>query len=249
MSTSSKSHDESSLDLLTELAVEGTSNLVEAQKTLLHLAQQENEIVLKGVKDRVGSFLPAAAMTDLVRRSLGTLIGLHQELLTHASKQAIDWIESEKAGKGGRAARLVEAAREGVDTFTRAQKNLLDAVGQEAGNAIRGKHDHEGKVAKKTEVAELAREAGTAFIEAQKKLLDVISQQMNVSVDVATRTVQSISPSRLMPIADFTGEGVRKFVEAETSLIGSMMKPRKPVGRQAKAARKGATRHRAPAAV
>ncbi len=83
-----KPHDDHSpLAILTELAVEGTSSLVEAQRTLLTLAQQENDIILNGVKDRVGSFVPAVAMTDLVRRSLDTLIGMQQELLTTTSKQ------------------------------------------------------------------------------------------------------------------------------------------------------------------
>src|SRR5437660_8474089 len=74
MRTHTKPHDEHSpLDILTELAVEGTSSLVEAQRALLNLAQQENDIILNGVKERIGGFLPAVAMTDLVRRSLETL--------------------------------------------------------------------------------------------------------------------------------------------------------------------------------
>ena len=83
-----KPHDERSpMALLTELAVEGTSSLVEAQRALLNLALQENDIILKGVKERVGGFVPAVAMADMVRRSLDTLIGMQQELLTSTSKQ------------------------------------------------------------------------------------------------------------------------------------------------------------------
>ena len=82
MPTHANPHDEDSpLAILTELAVEGTSSLVEAQRALLSLAQQENDIILNGVKERIGAFLPGVAMTDLVRRSLETLLGMQQELL------------------------------------------------------------------------------------------------------------------------------------------------------------------------
>lgn len=246
MRTHPKPHDGHSVgSLLTELAVEGTSSLVEAQRTLLNLAQQENDIILKGVKERIGGFLPAVAMTDLVRRSLDTFIGMQQELLTTTSKQTIGWLESEKAGKGARTARLVEFAREGVETFTRAQKKFLDVVAQEAAKTTRGKEEHDGKAAKKTELKELAREAGNAFVEAQKRLLDVMGQQMNVNLDVATRTLEMVSPARLLPMANLTSEGVRNFVEAETSLIGSLIKPAKKGGNAVKHGRHATRRHKA----
>jgi len=175
MPTHTKVHDEHSpLDILTELAVEGTSSLVEAQRALLNLAQRENDIILNGVKERIDGFLPAVAMTDLVRRSLETLLGMQQELLTTTSKQTLQWLESEKAGKGERGTRMVEFAREGVETFTRAQKKFLDVVAQEAAKATSAKKEHDVKIAKRTELAQLARDAGKAFIEAQKRLLDVI---------------------------------------------------------------------------
>jgi len=227
MPTHSKPHDERSpLAILTELAVEGTSSLVEAQRALLNLAQQENDIILNGVKERIGGFVPAVAMTDLVRRSLDTFIGMQQELLTTTSKQTLHWLESERAGKNERSAQLVQFAREGVEAFTRAQKKFLDVVGQEAAKATSGKGEHDSKAAKKMELTQLAREAATAFIEAQKRLLDVMGQQMNVNLDATTRTLELMSPSRLLPVANL-GEGVKSFVDAETSLIGSLMKPGK----------------------
>src|SRR5579884_781593 len=231
MPTHSKQDNEQSpVAILTELAVEGTSSLVEAQRALLSLAQQENDIILNGVKERIGGFLPAVAMTDLVRRSLDTLLGMQQELLTTTSKQTLEWLQSEKAGKGQRASHLVEAAREGVDTFTRAQKKFLEVVAQEAEKATSGKKEYETKAAKKAELVHLAGEAGNAFIEAQKRLLDVLGQQMNVNLDATTRAMEMMSPSRLVPVASRTGEGVRNFVDAETSLIGSLLKPTKVAG-------------------
>lgn len=248
MPTHIKPHEkESPLAMLTELAVEGTSSLVEAQRALLHLAQQENDIILNGVKERIGGFLPAVAMTDLVRRSLDTLLEMQQELLTATSKQTLEWLESDKAGRGKRATHLVEFAREGVETFARAQKKFLEVVAEEAERATSGKKEHDGKTLKKAELAHLAREAGNAFIEAQKRLLDVMGQQMNVNLDATTRAMEMISPSRLVPVANRTSEGVRDFVNAETSLIGSLIKPKNLVGQtKPKRARKVRERETVP---
>jgi hypothetical protein len=234
MPTHAKTNEYSPFAILTELAVEGTSSLVEAQRALLNLAQQENDIILNGVKERIGGFVPAVAMTDLVRRSLDTLVGMQQELLTTTSKQTLQWLESERTGKGERVEHLVECAREGVEAFTRAQTKFLEVVAQEASKATNGKREHEDKHAKKTELAQLAREVGNAFVEAQKSLLDVMGQQMNVNLDATARTLGMISPERLMPMANLTGEGVKNFVERESSLIGSLITPRKKAAVRAK---------------
>jgi hypothetical protein len=228
----SSDHDGySPLQILVELAVEGTSSLVEAQRTLLDLGKQENDIILNGVKERIGNFLPGVAMTDLVRRSLDTLIGMQQDLLTSTSKQTLHWLESEEAGKSERAAQLMEYAREGVEAFTRAQTTFLNVVAEETAKATSGQHDP--KPVKKTELAHLAREAANAFIEAQKRLLDVMGQQMNVNLDAATRTAEMISPARLVPVASLTGKEVKDFFDKETSLISSYIKAdkAKPVSR------------------
>jgi len=244
MRINTKIHEENSpLAILTELAVEGTSSLVEAQRTLLHLAQQENDIILNGVKEQIGGrIIPGFCITDVVRRSIDTLIGMQQELLTNTSKQTLQWLQSEKTEKGDRAAQLVDFAREGVETFTRAQRKFLDVVAQEAVKATSGKPVHEATTAKKTELAQLAREAGNAFIEAQKRLLDVRGQQMNVNLDATARAAKLISPLRLAPLANFTGAGVKNFVDAESSLLGSFIQPRKKAAGRAKTGRARAVR-------
>jgi hypothetical protein len=249
MPTHSKPHaEESPLEILTELAVEGTSSLVETQRALLNLAQQENDIILNGAKQHISGFLPAVAMTDLVRRSLDTLLGMQQELLTTTSKQTLEWLQSEKKTKGKGAIPLVEFAREGVETFTRAQKKFLEVVAQEAEKATSGKQEHEGKVVKKVELAHLAREAGNAFVEAQKRLLDVMGQQMNVNLDATARAMELMSPARLVPVASRTGEGVREFVNAETSLIESIIKSKRTVDQtNAKRTRKARQHQAVPA--
>jgi uncharacterized membrane protein YqiK len=246
MPTHTKHHDgHSPLDILTELAVEGTSSLIEAQRTLLNLAQQENDIILNGLKGHLSGFMPGVAMTDLVRRSLDTLLGMQQELLTTTSRQTLEWLESERAGKGKRAAHLVEFAREGVESFTRAQKKFLDVVAEEGARLKDGKPEHEAKPAKKVELAHLAREAGNAFIEAQKRLLDVMGQQMNVNLDATIQTMELASPSRMLPMANFTGEGVKNFVDAQKALLGSLVTPRKKSVGHPGEARRRTVRHKA----
>lgn len=233
MRTHSKPPQYSPLDVLTELAVEGTSSLVEAQRTLLDLAKQENDILLNGVRERVGNFAPGIAMTDMVRRSVETLIGMQQELLTATAKQTMQWVESEKSGKDGRFLPAMELAREAVEAFTRAQQKFLEVVAEESANASSGKPHHKEQPATAKELSALAREAAKAFIEAQKRLLDVMSQQVNVNLDLSAKSLEMMSPSRLVPTANLTQEGVKNFFQTETELIGSLIKPakRKPVGR------------------
>ncbi len=216
--------EHSPVAIATELAIEGTSSFIEAQRILLNLAEQENVIIMNGVKERVGEYPAAGAMADLFRRSIDTFIRMQQDFLKITSKQTLNWLEGIKSGKTYQNAHLVELAREGMDTFVQAQKKFLDIIAQET-NKLAGKPEHAPKHMKKTEVSKLAREATNAFIDAQKKLLDVVGQQMNVNLKTVTRTMEMLSPMRLLPMANLTGEGVRSFVDAEKHMIESMMKP------------------------
>lgn len=245
MRTHTKREQYSPMDVLTELAVEGTSSLLEAQRTLLDLAKQENDILFKGMKERMRDFVPGVAMADMVRRSVDTLIGMQHELLTATARQTMEWVESEKAGKNHRSARLMELAREAVESFTRAQQKFLDVVAQESVKATGGKLSHHEQAAKKTEVAVLAREAANAFIDAQKKLLDVMSQQVNVNLDLSTKSLGMMSPARLVPTANLTEKRVKNFFKAETELVGALIKPRKPKAvRRAKPGRSHSKHHK-----
>lgn len=248
MRTDNKHPLYSPLDVLTELAVEGTSSLVETQRTLLDLAKQENDILFNGVKERVGNLVPGVAMTDMVRRSVDTLIGMQQELLTAAAKQTMEWVESEKSGKRGRSVRAMELARDAVEAFTRAQQKFLEVVEQETAKATSGNLSPEEQGRKKTELAVFAREAAHAFIEAQKRLLDVMSQQVNVNLDLSAKSLEMMSPSRLVPTATLTQEGVKNFFKTETDLIGSLIKSRKPAEGRAKPGRNRSKRHKPVAA-
>jgi len=216
--------EHSPLAILTELAIEGTTSFIEAQRVLLNLAQQENEIIMNGVKEHMAGSAPTMAMTDLFRRSLDTFIRMQEDFLKTTSKQTLHWLHAVQAGKGYTDTHLLELAREGMDTFVQAQKKFLDVIAQEAAKATAEKHEHKAPM-KKTELSKLAREATNSFIEAQKRLLDVMGQQMNVNMKAATRTMGLVSPARIIPIANFTSQGVKNFVDAEKNLIESIVKP------------------------
>jgi hypothetical protein len=228
MRQNAKPKDElSPVAILTELAVEGASSFIEAQRIFLNLAQQENEIMMNGVKGQISGSPQGVAMIDLLRRSLDTFIAMHEDFLTATSKQTLRWIEAVKAGKGYDAAPLAELARKEWETFVHAQKKFIDVVAQETAKAASGKPEHSTRTEIGTELPKLAREAANSFIDAQKRLLDVLGQQMNVNLSAATRTMGLLAPSRLWPMAKRAGEQVKSLVEAEKTMIASMTKPRK----------------------
>ena len=50
---------------------------------------------------------------------------------------------------------------------------------------------------------------------------------MNVNLGAATRAMDMLSPARLWPMAQRTGEGLKNFVETEKKVFDSMTKPHK----------------------
>lgn len=214
--------EHSPVAILTELAVEATANLTEAQRVLLNLAQQENDIVMTGVKDRVSGSETAKAMAERMRAGIDTFIEMQQDFLTTASKHAQKRLQATKEGKAPDFACLVDAAREGMDDFVRAQKKFLDVIAQDGNKAKAAKADD---AKKKASVAKLAREAAESFIEAQKKLLDLAGQQVNVNLQAANNAVEMINKMRPHLVPDISGAGLREFVNAEKDLINNMMKP------------------------
>jgi hypothetical protein len=218
--------EHSPVGVLTDLAIEGTSSFIEAQKILLHLALEENQIMMNGVKERVAGSPRGVAMTELVRRSLDTLLRMQQDFLKTASKQTTQWLEAVKNGKGTTGRHLVELAQEEMDNFVQAQKKFLDVIAEETTRATSGKHET-GKTKKKTELSKLAREATDSFINAQKRLIDVLGQQVNTNLKAANRGLEMASTGKLLPMANVAREGVQNFVGAEKALIESIVKPRK----------------------
>jgi len=223
--------------IMKKLAVEGTSSFMEAQKILLNLAQQENEIVMNGVKERVAGSTRATAVTDMVRRSLDTFVRMQQDFLKTTSKQVSTWLDTVSLETALQGAPLIDLAREEMDAFVHAQQNFLDVILQEAAKAATGTGARPKK-RKKTDLSKLAQNATNSFVEAQKRLLEVLTEQMAVNVNVATRVMRLMSPQRLIPMASLTGEGLRALVGAEKTLIDAMTKPEHQTGPQRRQVRR-----------
>jgi len=211
--------------ILSEVAGEGMANFIEAQKVLLDLGQQQNEILMSGVKERVGNLPAANIVTDLLRRSVDTFIHMQQEFLKIAGKQTHVWVEAAKAGKPLDSEPLLEAAREGMESFVKAQKHFLDVIADETSKLTGAKHANGIKKGKHTELAELARQATESFIEAQKRLVDVAGKQMNANVKTAGKTLELLQPFPFLPLTELTREAVKSYVDAQKALMDVMVKP------------------------
>jgi hypothetical protein len=207
--------------ILTEIAVEGTANLTEAQRILLNLAEQENGIVMDGVMQRLGGSATAAAMASRVRRGIDEMIEMQQELLTIASKQVQERLEKTKAGKMPDPACLLDGARDAMEHFVKTQKKLLDIIVEEPPKHKGGKEEEKEKAT----LSALAREAASSLIDAQKNLLDLAGQQVNVNLQAASQMAEMVNLARLTPLPTITGEGVKSFVEAEKAVLDTIIRP------------------------
>lgn len=195
--------------ILSEAAGEGMTNLIEAQKVLLNLSKQQNEILMTAVKERIGQQPAAHAVADLLRRSVETFIRMQEEFLKIASTQTDVWVETVKAGKPLRGrAPLSALAREGFENFARAQMEFFDVIADETAKITGAKRPAVQKI-KKTEFSKLASEATASFIDAQKKLADIAGKQMNANLKTAGKAVEFL---RTFPIP-FVGTMVERAGE------------------------------------
>ena len=227
--------------ILTEVASEGMSNFIEGQKVLLNLAQKEYEIATRGVKERVGRYTAAAAMTDLMQRSFDTFVNMQQDFLKTADKQTHTWLNAVKAGKPYDPEGLIGLARDSFDTFVRTQKKFLDVVSEEMSKATSGKDSAAKKAVKKTEITELARQATDSFIEAQKKLMSVAGRQSNAQVEAVGKMMDMLSPPPFINWPEMTRASVKSIVDAEKAVIDSVTKRRvlpRTISRVTRAARR-----------
>ena len=210
--------------ILSEVAGEGVTNFIEGQKILFELGKQQNEILMAGVKDRVGNVPAAYVLTDLLEKTIATFINMQEEFLKIAGKQTHVWVEAAKTGNPYQPEHVVELAREGLETFVKAQKRFLDVIVDETAKATGAKKGETRKV-KKAEIAELARNATESFIEAQKKLVDLAGKQMNANVKTAGKTFELLRPFPFLPLAELTREGVKSYVDAQRALMDVVVKP------------------------
>ena len=216
-----------------EFAGEGLANFIEGQKLLLALARRENEILATAMKERAGGFAVTDAMMNTIHRSINTFVEIELEYLKSASKHVHGRLAAVKAGKMYEGDKLVDLAREGLETFVEAQKKFLPVVSEEMPTLTGGKEVVVSK-AKKTELTELAREAADSFIDVEKKLMDVAARQVHVSLKAASTAAKIMPTVPYRDIPDLTREGFRSFVEAEKAVIESVTtrpEPKRPVAK------------------
>jgi hypothetical protein len=211
--------------LLGEAAGEGITHFLEGQKVLLDLGLKQNEILMTGLKERIGERPAAHALADLLRRSVETFVHMQQEFLKIARKQTHTWVDAARTGKPYRSEILVELAREGMENFVKAQKQFMDIIADETAKATGGKRANGFKKIKKTELSALVRQVTEAFIDAQRKLVDLAGQQMNANVKTAGKALEVLRPFPFLPLAELTREGVKSYVDAQKALMDAMVRP------------------------
>jgi hypothetical protein len=233
--------------ILSEATGDHMNNFIEGQKLLLDLGKQQHEILMEGVKERVGDWPAAQAMTSLLQRSVETFIHMQEEFLKIAGKQTHNWVEAAKAGKPYEYEHLVTLAREGLETFMKAQKRFLDVITEAKG----AKEEGVRKI-KKTELTELARQATESFIEAQKNLIDLAGKQVNENLKTAGKAAKLLPPFPFVPFAEMTRGGVKSYVDAQKAMMETVVKPtavHKPAGKPVQRRKRPRTRTKAMAAI
>jgi hypothetical protein len=208
-----------------ELAVEGLSNFITGVRVLLHLARQQNQVALQGIRERVDGSAIASALTDILRRSVDTFIELQEKDFTLAAKQTEAWLESIRMGEPYEGKVLPEIAREALENFVHAQKAYLDAIAEETTVAADRPAHH--KRMEHSEMAELAMRATQNFVDAQKKLLDVTAKQVDVNLKTVRTIVQAMPAIPRLDFRRLTRDTVVSFVDAQKALIDAMISPRR----------------------
>jgi hypothetical protein len=237
--------------VLSEVAEHGVASFVEGQKIILELGKKQNEILMTGAKQRLPDSPRRRALIDLLQRSVDTFIEMHQEYLKIVSKQTHTWLECAKAGKPYQPERVLDLAREGMETFAKAQKRFLDVIADETAKVTSEKPSNGvGKKTKPTELPELARQATDSLLEAQKQLVDVAGRGMNAGIQSAGKTLELLKPLPFLPLNELTREVVKSYVGAQKALMDVMVKaPAAPKGGTERRARKAPKRAKVAAAV
>ena len=188
------------------------------------MALRQNQILMTGIKDRV-SDPRAAALINILHRSVETFIDMQQHFLTLANRQTDSMMGAAKAGRIDAGNEIAEFAREGMEQFVRSQKKFLEVIAEETAHAADASK-HTGKNSEpKTDIADLARESANAFVETQKKLLDVAGRQVDLNMKTARKAMEYVGSPRV-DVGDLTKEYVSNFVAAQKALLDIMVKTR-----------------------
>jgi len=84
-----------------------------------------------------------------------------------------------------------------------ARRRVLDVVARKVRRRCAASRSATAQLQKRLSLRSWRRRR-KRLVEAQKRLLDLSANSMNVNLDVATRTIETMSPSRLFPMAGVT---------------------------------------------
>ena len=231
--------------ILNEVAEETTTNFLEGQRVLLALGREQNALLMDAAKERMGDSPRRTAAINLLQRSFEAVLQMQEQYLKLAGKQTRAWLQSAQAGKPYQPENVIQFAREGMETFLKAQKHFLDIVSEETTKAVEGK-PAKTSAKKPAEVKEVLRRSTQAMVDAQKAFVDVAGKQMDAQVEAAGMALKLVKPFPFLPVNELAREAVKSYVDAQKALMDVMTKspnghkessrPARPVRRRVKKA-------------
>lgn len=217
---------------IAKMADRGVTSAVSAGKIMLDLAATESGLFTEGLKEGLRLPAAAAAMADLLRYRVETLIDLQKWALDTAAEKTHAVAESYCEGEGLKAGKSVsELAHEGLETFVETEKKFLDKVVEEVTIATEADNGRKSTRDRTKVITKLAREGVDELIAAQKKLLALAIEQIETPVEVEEEPVEEVKPELRASLAELTQKSVQNLVTAQKSLMEIAVKPMKAAPR------------------
>jgi len=162
----------------------GVDAFVAMQRKFLDLAAEQTQDVVKSVKDAAPLEAVAGAAAR-AQEALKTFVETQKRFLDLVAEQVAPkngaHAENGKNAKNGKKAshpasqkKLAELAKDGIDAFVEAEKQLVDLAASQLSSTIKAARPKSAEPS--TSLAEVARRGVLNFVDAQKALLDVAAK-------------------------------------------------------------------------
>jgi hypothetical protein len=201
-------------------ARQGIESFVAAQKIVLDLAAQENDLLFGMVREQFGK--PAiqtgailAGMADKGVKNFSTASKILLDLAAGETALVIDGVE-EGLPLPQPAAAAADVVRHRMDTFVGMQKRLLDVAAEETHAMAKSYQDGEGLMAS-AKVVELARRGIETFVESEKKFLDFAAHDVSAAVNGSKPTGKP--RERMEVLTKLARDGAEKYMDAQKNLL------------------------------
>jgi len=159
----------------------GVDAFVAMQRKFLDLAAEQTQDVVKSVKDAAPLEAVAGAPAR-AQEALQTFVETQRRFLDLVAEQVApkNGAHHKNAKNGKKTARpasqkkLAELAKDGIDAFVEAEKQLVDLASSQLSSTIKAARPKSAEPS--TSLAEIARRGVANFVDAQKALLDVAAK-------------------------------------------------------------------------